>query len=126
VGSPNLKITLDTFHMSIEEDNLTAAILLVGTNLGHMHLGEHNRHYPGKGFMPWDEIIRALGKVGYKGTLGMEPFIIAGGDVGQGCAVWHDRTGGATEGELDEVARRSVEFVRNRVAMLIDCAVQSY
>jgi D-psicose/D-tagatose/L-ribulose 3-epimerase len=126
VGSPNLRITLDTFHMSIEEDNLTEAILLAGKNLGHMHLGEHNRHYPGKGFMPWDEIIRALGKLGYTGTLGMEPFIIPGGDVGQGCAVWHDRTGGASESDLDEVARRSVEFIKNRVAMLIDCKVQSY
>ena len=48
-------------------------------------------------------IIRALGKLGYKGTLSMEPFIIPGGDVGQGCSVWHDRTGGATESELDEV-----------------------
>ena len=97
VGSPNLKLTLDTFHMSIEEDDLSEAILLAGANLGHMHLGEHNRHYPGMGFMPWDTIIRALGKLGYKGTLSLEPFIIPGGNVGQGCSVWHDRTGGATE-----------------------------
>jgi D-psicose/D-tagatose/L-ribulose 3-epimerase len=126
VGSPNLKITFDTFHMSIEEDNLTQAILAAGDNLGHVHLGEHNRHYPGKGFMPWDEIIRAFGKLQYKGTLGMEPFIIPGGDVGQGCFIWHDRTGGASESELDEVARNSVVFIKNRIAMLIDCKVQSY
>jgi D-psicose/D-tagatose/L-ribulose 3-epimerase len=126
VGSPNLKLTLDTFHMSVEEDDLTEAILLAGANIGHMHLGEHNRHYPGMGFMPWDTIIRALGKLGYKGTLSFEPFIIPGGNVGQGCSVWHDRTGGATESELDEVGRRSAEFIRNRVAMLIDSTVRSY
>ncbi|MGA2479881.1 MAG: sugar phosphate isomerase/epimerase [Spirochaetia bacterium] len=124
-GSPSLKITFDTFHMSIEEDDLTDAILRAGANLGHVHLGEHNRHYPGKGFMPWDQIIRAFGKVQYAGTLGMEPFIIPGGDVGQGCAVWHDRTGGASEKELDEVARNAAIFIRNRVAMLIDSKVQS-
>jgi D-psicose/D-tagatose/L-ribulose 3-epimerase len=125
VGSANCKITLDTFHMSIEEDNLTEAILRAGSNLGHMHLGEHNRHYPGMGFMPWDDIIRALGTLGYKGTLSMEPFIIPGGNIGQGCSIWHDRTGGATEGQLDEVGRRSVEFIKNRVSMLIDCTVRS-
>ena len=126
VGSPNLKLTLDTFHLSIEEDNIAEALLRAGNNLGHMHLGEHNRHYPGKGFMPWDDIFRALGKLKYKGTLGMEPFIIPGGDVGQGCAVWNDRTGGASEAELDELARRSIEFVRNRVYFMIECKVQSH
>ena len=125
VGSPNLKLTLDTYHLGIEEDNIAEAILRAGDNLGHMHLGEHNRHYPGKGFMPWDEIIRAIGKLRYQGTLGMEPFIIPGGDVGQGCAVWNDRTGGASAAELDELARRSIEFVKNRIYFLIDCKVQS-
>jgi len=125
VGSPNLKLTLDTFHLSIEEDNIAEALLRAGKNLGHMHLGEHNRHYPGKGFMPWDEIFRALGKLNYQGTLGMEPFIIPGGDVGQGCAVWNDRTGGASAAELDELARRSIEFVKNRVYFLVECKVQS-
>jgi D-psicose/D-tagatose/L-ribulose 3-epimerase len=125
VGSPNLKLSLDTFHLSIEEDNIAEALLRAGKNLGHMHLGEHNRHYPGKGFMPWDEIFRALGKLRYQGTLGMEPFIIPGGDVGQGCAVWNDRTGGASEAELDELARRSIEFVKNRIYFVVECKVQS-
>ena len=125
VGSPNLKLTLDTFHLSIEEDDIAEALLRGGKNIGHMHLGEHNRHYPGKGYMPWDEIFRALGKLRYQGTLGMEPFIIPGGDVGQGCAVWNDRTGGASEADLDELARRSIEFVKNRIYFVVECKVQS-
>jgi D-psicose/D-tagatose/L-ribulose 3-epimerase len=43
VGSTNLKILLDTYHMNIEEDSIAGAITTAGSLLGHLHIGENNR-----------------------------------------------------------------------------------
>jgi D-psicose/D-tagatose/L-ribulose 3-epimerase len=48
VGSPNLKLLLDTFYMNIEEDNISKALTLTGDQLGHFHIGETNRKTPGR------------------------------------------------------------------------------
>ena len=78
VGSKNVRIMLDTFHMSIEEDNIAAAIRKAGDKLCHLHLGERNRKVPGKGTMPWDEIGQALRDINYQHAAVMEPFVIRG------------------------------------------------
>ena len=67
VGSKNVNILLDTFHMNIEEDNLPDAIRKAGNLLGHLHVGEGNRKLPGmsKGSMPWAEMGEALREINY-------------------------------------------------------------
>lgn len=40
VGSPNMKLLLDTYHMNIEEDAMKQPILKAGNLLGHVHIGE--------------------------------------------------------------------------------------
>lgn len=87
VGSPNLKINLDTFHMNIEEDNVIHAIYTAEEKLGHIHLGENNRRFPGNGDFPWDELIKVLGKINYKGTVNFEPFILFGGEIANGISL---------------------------------------
>lgn len=109
VGSPNCKILLDTFHMNIEEDSLRGCIVEAGTLLGHFHLGETNRRPPGRGRMPWPEIFGALREINYQGAVVMEPFLIAGGEVGRDISVYRDLLG---SGDLDDEAARSVQFVR--------------
>jgi D-psicose/D-tagatose/L-ribulose 3-epimerase len=109
VGSPNCKILLDTFHMNIEEDSLRGCILEAGTLLGHFHLGETNRRPPGRGRMPWPEIFGALREIDYQGAIVMEPFLVPGGEVGRDISVYRDLLG---DGDLDEEAARSVQFVR--------------
>jgi D-psicose/D-tagatose/L-ribulose 3-epimerase len=109
VESPNCKLLLDTFHMNIEEDDLTDSIVDTGDWLGHFHLGEPNRRPPGQGRMAWPEIFGALRKINYQGALVMEPFLVPGGDVGRDISVFRDLLG---TGDLDEQAARSVEFVR--------------
>ena len=109
VGSPNCKILLDTFHMNIEEDSMGGSIEEAGTWLGHFHLGETNRRPPGRGRMPWSEIFGALKKINYQGALVMEPFLLPGGEVGRDISVYRDLLG---DGDLDEEATLSVQFVR--------------
>jgi D-psicose/D-tagatose/L-ribulose 3-epimerase len=117
VESPNCKVLLDTFHMNIEEDSLGGSIEETGRWLGHFHLGEPNRRPPGRGRMPWSEIFGALKKIGYKGAVVMEPFLVPGGEVGRDISVFRDLLGNA---DLDEEAALSVQFVRTEQKKVLE------
>lgn len=109
VGSPNVRILLDTFHMNIEEDSIGDAIRLAGAHLGHFHIGENNRRQPGHGRIPWNEIAVALNDISYDGFVVMEPFVMPGGTVGRDIRVFRDLRHGL---DLDDEARRAQEFIR--------------
>ncbi len=113
VDVPAIKIMLDTFHMNIEEDSMTEAILLAGDRLGHFHVGENNRRLPGKGNLPWYQIGSALRAIGYDKNVVMEPFVKSGGKVGSDIKIWRDLSMGAATEQLDRDAAASVAFLRN-------------
>ncbi len=113
VGSPNLKILLDTYHMNIEEDSFHEAIVTAGDKLGHFHIGENNRRPPGNGHIPWDEVVGALKEIDYQGDTVMEPVVLTGGIVGSMLAIWRDPSDGE---DLDEAARKGLEFYKDKLA----------
>lgn len=115
VGSPNIKLLLDVFHMNIEEDSMEGAIITAGDRLGHFHIGETNRKAPGKGRMPWDEIMGALRKIGYQGSIVMEPFERMGGEVGRDIKVWRDTSSGEGKAALDRDAKAALDFIRSKL-----------
>jgi len=108
VGSTNLKVQLDTFHMNVEENSFETAILEAGNLLGYFHVGENNRRPPGTGFLPWKEIFGALKKINYDGIITMEVFVKPGGDFGEACSVWRDIMPGA---DMDNEIARSRRFL---------------
>jgi D-psicose/D-tagatose/L-ribulose 3-epimerase len=109
VGSPALRILLDTFHMNIEEDSIGGAIRRTGSLLAALHIGETNRKPPGMGRMPWKEIRDALDDIGFDGPLVMEPFVMPGGQVGRDISLWRELQPGA---DLDALAAESASFVK--------------
>ncbi|HLE05484.1 MAG TPA: sugar phosphate isomerase/epimerase family protein [Anaerolineales bacterium] len=109
VGSPSVKILLDTFHMNIEEDTIGSAVERAGGFLGHLHIGENNRRAPGRGHIPWDELASALKTINYQGDVVMEPFLMPGGEVGRDIKVFRDLSLGV---DLDAEAREAVQFIR--------------
>jgi len=113
VGSRNLKVQLDTFHMNIEEDSFEAAILEAGDQLGYFHAGENNRKPPGTGFLPWGEIFGALKKIDYKGVVSLESFVEKGGDFGESCSVWRDLMPGS---DIDTEVVKANRFLRRMMA----------
>ena len=113
VGSPRVKIMLDTFHMNIEEDNMAAAVRSAGKDLCHLHLGEQNRRVPGKGTIDWAALGQALRDINYQGAAVMEPFVLSGGTIGKEIRVWRDLVPNATEEILDRDAEGAVRFVRH-------------
>jgi D-psicose/D-tagatose/L-ribulose 3-epimerase len=116
VNSPNIKILLDTFHMNIEEDTISAAVKTAGDYLGHIHIGENNRKPPGYGHIPWDELAIALKTINYQGWIVMEPFLMQGGQVGRDIRVWRDVGRGL---DLDCEAGKAVQFIRSKLAAAV-------
>lgn len=114
VGSDRVKLLLDAYHMNIEEDHIGDAIRQSAGYLGHFHIGECNRKVPGRGHMPWDEIMRALADIRYDGAVVMEPFVKPGGQVGQDIKVFRDLSGGADEAQMDAMAAEALRFIRQK------------
>lgn len=112
LGSPRAKLLLDTFHMNIEEDSFSDAIVAAGSYLGHFHIGEPNRKTPGTGRMPWFEICKALAAADYRGAVVMEPFIAPGGQVGEDIRIWRDLSDNADEAAMDEKAAKACRFMK--------------
>lgn len=69
---PNTKILLDTFHMNIEDADMSKAILDCGDLLGYVHIADSNRHFAGAGHINFKEIIHALKSAGYQGCISAE------------------------------------------------------
>jgi sugar phosphate isomerase/epimerase len=72
VAHPNAGLLPDTFHMSIEERDLGAALRDAAGRIVHVHLGDSNRLLPGHGLLDWTAIFEALKTVGYHGFVNLE------------------------------------------------------
>ncbi|MBB6448761.1 sugar phosphate isomerase/epimerase [Geomicrobium halophilum] len=72
VAAPNVKTMLDTFHMNIEETNLTTPFVELGEALGHIHVADTNRRGLGRGRLPFDEVAEGIKQSGYNGTITVE------------------------------------------------------
>lgn len=115
IGSPNVKLLLDAFHMNIEEDSLSEAIQIAQGYIGHFHIGETNRRVPGRGRMPWDELLDALKAARYEGAIVMEPFLRMGGQVGSDIRVWRDLSNRGGEAFMDQEAAFALNFIRSKL-----------
>lgn len=112
VGSKNIGILLDTYHMNIEENSIGDAIRLVGDKLTSFHTGENNRTAPGRGHLDWDEIFSALKDINYKNRIVCEPFVMQGGEVGRDIKVFRDLIANPTEEKIDAEAKYILDFER--------------
>jgi D-psicose/D-tagatose/L-ribulose 3-epimerase len=88
IGSPRVKLMMDTFHANIEEKSLGKAIEAAGQDLVHMHANENDRGTPGTGHVAWGEVGAALKKVSFSGTLVIESFSTEVKEIARAAAVW--------------------------------------
>jgi len=65
VGSENIKVMADTFHMNIEEVSISKALQRSGRSLVHFHVADSNRLPPGKGHLDFASIISELRRINY-------------------------------------------------------------
>lgn len=89
VGTGNVKVHLDSFHMTHEESSFSGAVAACGREyLGYVHVCESNRGIPGTGLVPWKEFFTALARVGYFGPLVIESFDPRFEQLSKLCAIW--------------------------------------
>jgi D-psicose/D-tagatose/L-ribulose 3-epimerase len=89
VGTGNMKILLDAFHMIREETSFTEAVETCGSAyLGYVHVCENNRGIPGTGLVPWKEFFTALKKIDYDGPMSIESFDPGFEELNRLCAIW--------------------------------------
>ena len=92
VGSPALKMLIDTFHMHIEESDSAQAILDVGAAyIGHLHACGNHRGIPGQDQVHWKPIFSALKAIGYAGDMSMETFAPDNEIIARATSIWFSR-----------------------------------
>lgn len=107
VGSPALKLHLDTFHMNIEEKNQAAAIRKAGKMLGHFHACGSDRGTPGKDHIDWKSIAAALKAVRYDGDVVIESFTTDVKVIARAAAIWR-----RIEPTRNEIAVKGLKFLK--------------
>jgi sugar phosphate isomerase/epimerase len=72
VGTDNMGLLLDTFHMNIEEPVVEDSIRAAGDRIFHFHVADSNRWHPGAGHLDFRSILDALFATGYQGFVSGE------------------------------------------------------
>ena len=107
VGSPALKLHLDTFHMNIEEKNQAKAIRKAGKALGHFHACGSDRGTPGGDHIDWKPITAALKAIRYKGDVVIESFTTDVKVIARAAAIWR-----RIEPTQNEIAVKGIKFLK--------------
>ena len=110
VGSRNLQVHLDTFHMNIEEKNTEAAIKACKNNVCNVHANESDRGIPGTGQVHWDGVARGLKAIKYDGPIVMETFTPAIKAIAKAVAIWRPLAK-----SQDVLARDGLKFLRKTI-----------
>ncbi len=74
IDEPNIGVHLDTYHMNIEEDDMSEPVRLCGERLVYAHVGESHRGYLGSGSVDFASFFKGLAEIGYGGTITFESF----------------------------------------------------
>lgn len=74
VGSENLGVHLDTYHMNIEESDMFQPVIASAERLEYVHVGESHRGYLGTGSVDFSTFFRALTHIEYTGPIVFESF----------------------------------------------------
>lgn len=108
VGSPHLKIVLDTFHSNIEEKDIPASIRKIGKDLlCHVQGNESDRGTPGTGHLEWQGIQEALTDIGYDGAVVIETFGQPSKELARAACIWRPLANSA-----DELAEEGLAFYK--------------
>jgi len=72
IGSDQIGVMADTFHMNIEEKSIYDSIIKASSYLEHIHFADSNRCAPGQGHLDFKRIICALKEINYSSFITAE------------------------------------------------------
>ena len=107
IDHPAAKVMIDTFHMTIEESDIGAAIRAAGKDLIHVQVSENHRGVTGTGLTPWVSFRDALREIDYNGSIVIESFTPDNRDLAGAVCIWKRFT--PTQ---DEFASRGLAFLQ--------------
>jgi len=107
VGHPALGLSLDLFHMGIEEKSPGDAVRQAGSRLLHLQVAENDRGTPGTGHLPWSDISAALREIGYQGSVVIETFSQQVEAIARAASIWRPLAP-----DPDTLARDGLRFLR--------------
>jgi D-psicose/D-tagatose/L-ribulose 3-epimerase len=112
IGSDNVSVHLDTYHMNIEESDMFSPVLDVGKRLGYVHIGESHRGYLGSGTVDFDTFFRALARAEYDGPIVFESFssAVVNADLSRTLGIWRNLWQ-----DSDDLAAHANSFIRNQL-----------
>ncbi len=108
IDEDNMKIILDSFHMTIEEQDIRKAIQTAGERLVHIQVSENHRGIPGTGLTPWNEFAKGLADVNYSGSIVIESFTPENKALAAAVNIWKKLAP-----SQDEFARQGLEFLKH-------------
>mgnify|MGYP006420195495 CR=1 FL=1 len=108
INHPAAKISLDGFHMNIEEKDIEAAIRLAGKKLIHIQVAENYRGTPGTGTINWQSFKNGLKAIEYKGGVSIESFTPEVKELAGAVCIWKPLVS-----SQDEFARDGLVFLKN-------------
>jgi len=107
IDHPAAKVMIDSFHMTLEEADLGAAIRAAGKDLIHVQVSENHRGVTGTGLTPWNVFRNALREIHYEGSVVIESFTPDNRDLAGAVCIWKRFT--PTQ---DEFAARGLAFLQ--------------
>jgi len=110
IGTDNIGLHLDTFHMNIEERNFYDPIISAGNRLKHLHITESDRGMLGEGNVHWDDLFRGLAKINYQGPLVLENFSSEIRELVGPTSLWRP-----SNYNSEDLAKGSLAFMRGMV-----------
>jgi D-psicose/D-tagatose/L-ribulose 3-epimerase len=119
VGSPALKIHIDTFHMNIEEKDSAAAIRHAGRHIGHVHASASHRGLLGQDQVDWPAILGALDEIDYNGDIVIESFSKDNDVLAKATSIWR-----TLYESPDQLAIEGLAFLQEQWKQIIRSACQ--
>jgi len=72
IDHPAVWLMADLFHMSIEENNISASLWKAAPYLKHVHIADNTREAAGLGCTDFKEVLHVLREIEYQGAITME------------------------------------------------------
>ncbi|GAB3596122.1 sugar phosphate isomerase/epimerase family protein [Microbacterium tumbae] len=110
IGSGEVSLHLDTYHMNIEESDLFQPVLDAADRLGYVHIGESHRGYLGTGSVDFPAFFRALERIGYDGPVVFESFssAVVSAELSNTLGIWRNLWQ-----DSDDLAAHANRFIRD-------------
>ena len=88
IGSDHVGVSLDSFHMNIEEVDFCRAIETAGDRLWHLQVSDSHRGVPGEGNSDWSGLREGLRRINYSGRVSIESFSPDSSSLAEAVCIW--------------------------------------